>query len=141
MTYALAWPLQEALWRLLVETPEVAAHLGGRVHDAPPPLETEAAAEGVYALIGDEAVEDWSTSGDAGARHVVTIALVAPRHGFAAAKRAAGAVSDALLGGALAPNRGRAVNVRFVEGRTRRDDRIGLRRIDLRFAITMEDTL
>lgn len=141
MTYALSWPLQEGIFQVLTGAPPVAAVLGNRIYDAPPPLEGDQAVDGLYALIGDEAVEDWSTGSDRGARHVVTVAIYAPRHGFGEAKRAAGAVSDAMLGGAFALSRGRVVNVRFLDGRTRREDKNALRRIDLRFGLVVEDTL
>jgi len=139
MTYALAWPLQEALYRMLTTTPEIDVFFERRVFDAPPPFEGAAAPAGLYAVIGDEVVEDWSTATDHGAEHRIVIAVNAPRLGFAEAKQAAGAVADALLAGGLAPSRGRVVSIGFVDAKTRRDEAGALRRIELRFRVVVED--
>lgn len=141
MTYALSWPLQQAVYQLLSGDPSVTALVGARIYDAPVPLDAEAEPEGLYLTIGDERVEDWSTATDRGAAHLLTIAVHAPRRGFAEAKQAAGAVSDALLGGALSLSRGRAVLVRFTGARTRRAEGDALRRIEMRFRVTVEDTV
>lgn len=141
MTYALSWPLQQAVYQLLSGDPSVTALVGARIYDAPVPLDAEAEPEGLYLTIGDERVEDWSTATDRGAAHLLTIAVHAPRRGFAEAKQAAGAVSDALLGGALSLSRGRAVLVRFTGARTRRGEGDALRRIEMRFRVTVEDTV
>lgn len=141
MTYALSWPLQQAVYQLLSADPAVTALVGTRIYDATVPLSEEAEPEGLYLTIGDERVEDWSTATDRGAAHLLTVAVHAPRRGFAEAKQAAGAVSDALLGGTLSLSRGRAVLVRFVGARTRRAENDALRRIEMRFRVTVEDTV
>lgn len=141
MTYALSWPLQQAVYQLLSADAALAALVGTRIYDATVPLSEEAEPEGLYLTIGDERVEDWSTSTDRGAAHMLTIAVHAPRRGFAEAKQAAGAVSDALLGGTLSLSRGRAVLVRFAGARTRRAENDALRRIEMRFRVTVEDTV
>ena len=140
MTYALSWPLQQAVFELLGADAAVAALVGGRIYDAPVPLSEAAVPDGLYVTIGDERVQDWSTATDRGAAHLLTIAVHAPRRGFAQAKQAAGAISDALLGGELALSRGRAVLVRFVGARTRRAEGDALRRIEMRFRVAVEDT-
>jgi hypothetical protein len=141
MTYALSWPLQEGVFQLLSADPGVAAHVGGRIYDAPLPVEAEDEPDGIYVTLGDETVRDWSTSTDHGAQHLLTIAVHAPRRGFAEAKQAAGAISDALLSGMIAMTRGRVVQVRFITARTRREEGDALRRIELRFRATVEDTV
>lgn len=141
MTYALSWPLQQAVYQLLSADAGVAALVGTRIYDAPLPPDAEAEPDGLYVTIGDERVEDWSTATDRGAAHTLTIAVHAPRRGFAEAKQAAGAISDALLGGTLALSRGRAVLVRFAGARTRREENDALRRIEMRFRVTLEDTV
>ncbi len=141
MTYALAWPLQEAIYAALNADPGVVAVLGDRIYDAPPPFSGPAEAEAPYVTLGDERAEDWSTATDAGAVHTVTLSVHAPRHGFGVAKQAAGAVSDALLGAALTLSRGRVVNVRFIEALSARAEDGQLRRIDLRFRVVLEDTV
>ena len=140
MTYALSWPLQQALYALFRENAECAQHFEQRIHDAPPPLLDGSAPEGVYLTFGDEDVEDWSTGSDSGAAHLVAITVNAPRRGFAEAKQAAAAVSDAILGGGLVPVRGRVVNTRFVDAKTKRAENDALRQITMRFRITLEDT-
>jgi uncharacterized protein DUF3168 len=140
MTYALSWPLQEAVFLLLSADAAVATHVAGRIYDAPPSLEAEAVPDGIYLTIGDERVVDWSTASDQGAAHLLTIAVHAPRRGFAEAKQAAGAISDAMLSGAMTMSRGQVVLVRFVDARTRRAEGDALRRIEMRFRVTAEDT-
>ena len=140
MTYALAWPLQEALFDLICKDPGCDAHFVGRIYDAPPPYAADATPDGLYLTLGDEQAQDWSTGSDAGSVHVVSINIHAPRRGFAEAKQAAGAVSDAVMGGTLTLSRGRVVNTRFVDARTRREEKDALRRIELRFRMTLEDS-
>jgi len=140
MTYALSWPLQQALYDLMRSDAACQQHFGPRIYDAAPPFLGEQAPEGVYLTFGDEEVADWSTGTDAGAVHLVKLAVHAPRRGFSDAKQAAAAISDAILGGALVPSRGRIVNVRFVDARTSRAEADALRQIDMRFRITIEDT-
>ena len=141
MTYALSWPLQQAVYDLLTGTPAVTGLVGSRIYDAPLPTGEEAEPDGLYVTIGDERVDDWSTATDRGAAHLLQIAVHAPRRGFADAKRAAGAISDAMLGSALNLARGRAVLVRFAGARTKRSEGDALRRVELRFRVTVEDTV
>ena len=141
MTYALSWPLQEGVFQLLSTDAGVATHVSDRIYDAPPSLDAEADPDGIYVTIGDERVEDWSTATDQGAAHLLTIAVHAPRRGFAEAKQAAGAISDAMLGGGIAMSRGRVIQVRFVDARTRRGEGDALRRVEMRFRVTAEDTI
>jgi len=140
MTYALAWPLQEALYARLAAAPAVTALLGDRIYDAVPQAEGVIAPEGLYATLGDETVADWSTKSDRGAVHRIRIAVHAPSPGFADAKRAAGAISDALLDGSLAPSRGHVVGVWFLGAETAREEGDDLRRVTLTFRIVVEDT-
>lgn len=138
MTYALAYPLQQALFAALTANPDVATHFADRIHDAPPPHGAEAA--GLTLVIGDEKAEDWSTATDAGAAHVVTLTIHAAQYSFLAAKQAAAAVSDLILAGGLILTRGRVVNARFIDAETKRSQNDAHRRIDLRFRLVLEDT-
>ncbi|MEL6265527.1 MAG: DUF3168 domain-containing protein [Pseudomonadota bacterium] len=142
MTYALAWPLQQAVFALLSADAGVAALAAGRVYDAPPPMPEDATAEPPYAVIGDESVADWSAADCAGASHVIGVSVFASERSFGEAKRLAGAISDAMAGsadGAPSLSRGRIVHVQFLSARTRREERDRLRRIDLRFRVLVED--
>lgn len=138
MTYALAWPLQEAIYALLSGDAELGGLVSG-IYDAAPRQVSEAASEGLYVTLGDERVEDFSTASDGGARHTVLISVHAPRRGFAEAKRAAGRISDLVSGAAPALSRGRIVQSRFAEAQTARAENDALRRIDLRFRMVLED--
>ncbi|MEM8699981.1 MAG: DUF3168 domain-containing protein [Pseudomonadota bacterium] len=139
MTYALAWPLQEAVFEVLDGDQNLAALVSG-IYDAAPQQVSDAAEDGLYVTIGDELAEDWATSSDAGAVHTVLISVHAPRRGFAEAKRAAGLISDLMLSAALAPARGRVIQTRFLDARTARAENDALRRIDLRFRLALEDS-
>ena len=140
MTYARSWPLQQALYDLMRKDAACVQHFGDRIYDAPPPFLGEQTPEGLYLTFGDEEAVDWSTGSEAGAVHLVKVTVHAPRRGFSEAKQAASAVSDVILGGTLTPSRGRIVNARFVDARTSRAEADVLRRIDMRFRITIEDT-
>ncbi|MEM1344694.1 MAG: DUF3168 domain-containing protein [Pseudomonadota bacterium] len=138
MTYALAWALQQALHAALVADPGVAAQLGTRIYDAAP--QEAAPLAQPYAILGDESAENRSSQTDRGAVHTVTIAIYAPSAGFAAAKQAAAAISDRLLGGeALVLARGCVVALDFLDARTARLETDALRRVALRFRILVAD--
>ena len=139
MTYALSWPLQEAIFGQLCADAVCASHFGHRVFDSPPPLIGDATPEGLYLVLGDEEVADWSTADTAGAQHIMTLSVYAPRRGYSEAKQAAAAVSDALLDSTPAMSRGRIVNLRFIDAKTHRAEGDALRWIDLRFRIVVED--
>ena len=139
MTYALSWPLQEGIFSLVCHEPACATALGGRIFDhAPPPGQVDGL-DDVYMSFGDEEVQDWSSGSTRGAVHTVLISIFSPRRGFFAAKQAASAVSDAILGGGLTLSQGTVVNIRFVDARTRREETDSLRRIDMRFRITVQE--
>ncbi|MGF1550900.1 MAG: DUF3168 domain-containing protein [Paracoccaceae bacterium] len=139
MTYALAWPLQKAIYERLLTDPAVAAIAGGRVFDAAPAWSGPAEAEGPYAVLGEESVRDWSSVEAGGAAHVLTVSVFGTERGFAQAKRLAGTISEALTAGDLVPERGRVASVAFLDARARREARGRLRRIDLRFRARVED--
>ncbi len=140
MTYALSWPLQQALYQLFCDSAICAQHFGHRIYDAPPPISDEVIPDGLYLTFGDEQATDWSTGSDSGAVHTISMTVHAPRRGFSEAKQAAAAISDAILGDGLTPSRGHVVNRQFVDAKTKRVENDALRQITLRFRITMEDT-
>ncbi|MEM8698201.1 MAG: DUF3168 domain-containing protein, partial [Pseudomonadota bacterium] len=132
-------PLQEAVFEVLDGDQNLAALVSG-IYDAAPQQVSDAAEDGLYVTIGDELAEDWATASDAGAVHTVLISVHAPRRGFAEAKRAAGLISDLMLSAVLVPARGRVIQTRFLDARTARAENDALRRIDLRFRLTLEDS-
>lgn len=137
MTYALAWPLQEAVYQRLSGDAGLAALVAG-IYDAAPHQVSEAG-DGLYVTLGDEEVADWATASDRGAVHTLAISVHAPRRGFAEAKEVAGLISDLLGASDLVLSRGRLVQARFVSARTARAENDALRRIDLRFRMVLED--
>jgi hypothetical protein len=137
MTYAFSWALQRAVFAALSSDPALAEAAGGRVYDEPPHGADLGSDAAPYVLIGEERVEPWSTATDRGAAHAIRVTVVAGPGGFGAAKRAAGAVCDRLLG-ALPFEGGRVVNASFLGGRALRAGD-GRRRIELRFRIVVED--
>ena len=140
MTYALAWPLQQAVRARLAADPGVVAVLGDRIWDAPPQETHLAPPDTPYAVIGDERAGDWSTATDRGAEHVLRVSVHAASAGFAAAKAAAGAICDALLGADLGLARGHVVYAGFLDAETRRSEDGRLRTIRMRFRLLIEDT-
>lgn len=139
MTYALSWPLQQGLYDLMCNDPTCAEAVGPRIFDAAPAPDGSGLSDDVYVTFGDEDVSDWSSGSTRGAVHLVRISVYAPRRGFGDAKQAASAISDAILNGSIPVTRGTVVNARFVDARTRREEDDSLRRIDLRFRITIQD--
>ena len=139
MTYALSWPLQQAVYGAFTADPAITGIVGERIYDAPPPFAADDMPDAPWITFGDERVDDWSTKDSAGAVHLLSVAVHAPRHGFADAKRIAGAVCDALTAAPLVPSRGRVVHVGFVSGRTKRSGADAMRRVELRFRVLVED--
>jgi hypothetical protein len=134
MSYGMAAALQAAVYDRLAGDAALAALVGGAVHDAVPPGEGPA----TFVLIGPEEVRDASDASGAGAEHRLTVSVVSRKAGFAVAKAAAAAVSDALVGAALTLARGRLVGLWFVSARARREAAGAVRRIDLVFRARVE---
>ena len=136
MSFAVSAALQEAVFARLTADAALAAIVGDAIHDAVPPGRPP----DLFVLIGDERVRDRSDMTGRGALHEFTVSVVTTEAGFAGAKRAAGAVCDALIDAPMTLSRGRLVGLHFARARARRTDRGARRRIDLRFAARVEDT-
>lgn len=135
MSYGVASALQKAVFARLGADGALAALVGGAIFDAPPP----GAPPALYVTLGLETVRDRSDATGGGALHDFEIGVVTDEAGFAAAKAAAVAVSDALVDAPLALERGRLVALNFVRARARRGAKGAGRRIDLRFRARVED--
>lgn len=135
MSYGMGAGLQAAVFARLRADAALAALVGEAVYDTLP----AGALPGLYVVLGEESVRDASDATGGAARHDLEISVVSDAAGFAAAKAAAGAVSDALAGAALALPRGRLVGLWFLRARARRLGPEDLRRIDLRFRARVED--
>ena len=135
MTYALAAALQAAVFARLAGDPAL-REMGVAVHDAVPP----GTPPGTFVVVGPEEVLDRSDATGAGAEHRLKISVYSAAAGFQTAKEAAGAVSDALLGGpGPVLRRGRVVGIWFQRAVALRERSGGARRIDLFFRIRVED--
>lgn len=134
MSYAVAAALQAAVYGALTGDAVLAGLVGGAIYDAVPP----GAGTGTYVLIGPEEVRDQSDKTGDGAEHRLVISVVSDASGFAAAKAAAVAVSDALVGADLALSRGRLVSMAFLKGQAKRVSNGTSRRIDLTFRARVE---
>ncbi|MCO8146427.1 DUF3168 domain-containing protein [Rhodovulum tesquicola] len=135
MSYGAAAALQAAIFQRLAGDPALAAQVGEAIYDVVPAGDLPL----TYVSLGPEEVRDASDKTGDGALHLFTITIVSRQAGFAQAKAAAAAVSDALVDAPLAMSRGRIVGLWFDRARARRVGTQGERRIDLRFAARVED--
>ena len=136
MTYALAAPLQAAVFQALSADPALSGIVGGAVYDAvppgtPPPL---------YVTLGQEVVRDRSDQTGAGAEHELNVSVITDSAGFASAKAAAAAISDALVDAELTLSRGRLVGLQFHRAKAARVGTGDQRRIDLTFRARVDDS-
>ncbi|MBL3569379.1 DUF3168 domain-containing protein [Rhodovulum sp. BSW8] len=135
MSYGMAAALQAAIFQRISGHAAVAAIVGEAVYDAVPAGRLPP----IYVSLGPEEVRDASDKDAGGALHLVTISVVSEEAGFARAKAAAGAISDALTEAPLVLVRGRVVGLWFDRARARRVGAQDQRRIDLRFSVRVED--
>ena len=136
MSYAMAAPLQEAVYQHLATDAGLAALVGGAIYDALP----AGPVPETYVSLGPEEVRDSSDRSGAGAVHRFTVSVVSEAEGFVAVKAVAAAVGAALSDPGLVLSRGRVVGIWFERASARRTGRAGhVRRIDLRFRARVED--
>ena len=136
MSYGVSAALQRAVFALLQADPVLQTMIGDAVYDAVP----TGPVSGTIVTLGEEAVRDRSTQTERGAGHRFLVSVVTDAEGFDAAKRVAGAVSDALTDAALTLDRGNLVCLEFERARARRVRAGQTRRIDLTFHAIVEDT-
>lgn len=137
MSYEFAAALQAAVFGRLAADPEVAALVGGRVHDAPPAGAADEAAPD-YLTLGEERVRANDTKTSRGAVHDFTVTVHSARDGFDTAKRIAGAVCASLVDAPLALAAGRLVALRFVQASAERGPAPERRRVALRFRAVVD---
>ena len=140
MSYAMSDALQRGIYDVLSTDPGLAAISGLRVFDAALPAAPGAADE-LHVTIGEERVRDASTKTSTGARHEFVVAVHVFGEGFTAAKQAAGAVCDALLGATPVLSRGVITNLQFLGAQARRGRAGEPRQIAVRFRAFIEDTV
>lgn len=133
MSYGVTAALQAAIYARLAGDPTLAGLVGTAIHDAPP----AGVMPPLWVSLGAEEARDASDVTGAGAEHRLMVSVVGEATGFAQAKEAAAAVSDALHGAELPLARGRLVGLRFLRARARQSG-TG-RRIDMTFRARTED--
>lgn len=135
MSYGVAAALQAAIYQHLSGNGALTALVGTAIFDAAPPGRVA----GTYVSLGPETVRDQSDKTGHGASHDIVISVVSDAAGFATAKAAAGAVSDALTDPALTLSRGHLVSLSFLRAEARRVRNADIRRIDLTFRARVDD--
>lgn len=126
-----SWALQQGLYAALNAASAVTVL--GSVHD-----EVPVRAEGDFVALGEETVRRRGIGADVLHTHDVTLVVQSRAGGFARAKALAGAVTGALEGSTLSVAGARVVDLQFERARARRS-RGGLRRIELRYRIILEN--
>jgi len=129
MSYAVAGPLQAAVFQALLADTDLVAAVGANIFDALP----SGAVPTLYVALGPEKVRDASDMTGGGALHEMTISVVTDSAGFATAKSVAGMVSDVLVDADLSLSRGALVNLSFYKAVAARVGTGDTRRIDLIF--------
>ena len=132
MTYALAAPLQEAVFERLTGEPSLT---GIPVFDAPPPGKPPE----IYVALGPEDVRDRSDNVGSAAQHRFSVTVIGDGGGFQRLKETAWAVEAALSAGRLVLSRGRVVLLRFERATARRDRNGTRRRIEMTFRALLDD--
>ena len=135
MSYGVAAALQAAVYQRLVADPVLAGLVGSAVYDAIPTGVLPA----IYVALGPEIARDMSDGTGRGAEHEFTISVVTDVAGFASAKAAAAAVSDALIGAPLVLTRGKLIYLNFARAVAARVGTGGVRQISLTFKARVED--
>lgn len=135
MSYGVSASLQTAVYQALVSDSALGALVGSDIYDAIPtgtlPL--------LYVALGPELVKDRSDKLGGGAMHEFTVSVVTENAGFATAKQAAAAVSDALVDADLTLTRGTLITLNFFRAKAVRVGTADQRRIDLTFQAIVQD--
>ncbi len=135
MSYGVASALQAAVYQHLSVDPALDALVGNAVYDALP----IGALPPLYVVLGPENVRDASDQTGRGALHEFTISVVTESAGFATAKAAAAAISDALVDADLPLGRGALVSLNFYKAKAARVGSGDIRQINLIFRARVAD--
>lgn len=130
MSYGVAAALQAAVYAQLTNDTALGAIVGTDIFDALPSL---------YVALGPEVVKDQSDKTGAGALHELLVSVITDVAGFAQAKSAAAAVSDALVDADLALTRGQLVSLNFYKATAVRVGTGDTRQINLVFRARVAD--
>ena len=135
MSYGVASALQTAVYQQLINDPGLGALVGTSIFDALP----SGTLPPLYIVIGAEEVRDASDKTGGGALHEFTVTIVTESAGFASAKVAAAAVSDALVDANLTLTRGALVSLNFYKAKAARVGTGDVRQINLIFRARVAD--
>jgi len=135
VSFGTANALQAAIYQHLQSDTALSALVGAAIYDEMPP----GPVEGTYLSLGDGDVRDISDQTGGLAEHRPVVSVVSDAEGFALAKSAAAAATDALIDADLVLTRGRVVSLTFSKARARRVRAGQVRRIDLTFRAIVED--
>ena len=135
MSYGVAAALQRAVFSQLNADSGLDALVGTDIYDALP----TGALPPLYVVLGAEDVRDASDKTGGGAWHQFTVSVVTQSAGFATAKAAAAAVSDALVDAPLALDRGRLISLNFYKAKAARVGTGSMRQINLIFRARVAD--
>tara|TARA_B110000503_G_C6989524_1_gene346759 strand:- start:420 stop:830 length:411 start_codon:yes stop_codon:yes gene_type:complete len=135
MSYGVAEALQTAVYQHLVADVTLAGLVGTAIYDALP----TGTLPPIYLALGPEIARDRSDKTGGGAEHEFTVSIVTDGAGFAAAKTAAAAVSDALVDADLTLTRGVLVSCNFYKATAARVGTGDVRRINMIFRARVDD--
>ena len=135
MSYGVSAALQRAVFAQLTADAGLAALVGVAIYDALP----TGTLPPLYVVLGTEDVRDASDKTGAGAEHTFTVSVVTESAGFATAKEAAAAVSDALVDAPLILDRGSLVSLNFYKAKAARIGTGSMRQINLIFRARVAD--
>lgn len=135
MSYGNAAALQSAVYARLAFDTALQALVGDAIYDALP----AGTMPQLYVVLGAEEAKDASDKTGGGAVHEFTISVVTASAGFASAKLAAAAVSDALVDAPLILTRGTLVSLNFYKARAARIGTGDMRQINLIFRARVAD--
>jgi hypothetical protein len=135
MSYGVSAALQRAVFAQLTTDTALAALVGVSIYDALP----TGTLPPLYVVLGSEDVRDASDKTGAGAEHSFTVSIVTQSAGFATAKEAAAAVSDALVDAPLILDRGSLVSLNFYKAKAARVGTGAMRQINLIFRARVAD--
>ncbi|MCO4848368.1 MAG: DUF3168 domain-containing protein [Yoonia sp.] len=135
MSYGVSAALQEAIFQHLYTDPDVVMAVGTNVFDALP----SGTLPPLYVVLGPEVVKDQSDKTGAGALHELVVSVVTDAAGFAQAKVAAAAVSDALIDADLPLSRGALISLQFYKATAARVGTGDIRQINLIFRARVAD--
>jgi hypothetical protein len=137
MSYGVAQALQAAVYQRLSSSPALAGVVGSAIFDALP----GGILPPIYVTLGPEAARDRSDKDGRAAEHDFTVSVVTETAGFASAKAAAAAISDALIDAELTLTRGTLIYLNFLRATAARIGTGDQRQINLIFRARVDDTL